>query len=237
VLRDEIERVIRDRDNPSTKQPILLHNMTGKADAMIWQIVNIWEASEPFQKLMQSPAITTPVAQLSDTEHLRIWHDQIQYKPAGAGGQNDWHQDIPYWPSLRSDNMVTAWVALDDVDDENGCMSMVPGSQRWGDQINFLHTLKGKAFDDMPPEFHGYPIRIQRAPVPAGHVHFHHGLTWHGSHANRSNRPRRAIAFHYLTDKTRYNANSKHVMARFIESADGEEVRGEYFPVVWRAQN
>jgi ectoine hydroxylase-related dioxygenase (phytanoyl-CoA dioxygenase family) len=235
VLRDELERVIRDRDNPSAKQPVLLHNMTRKADAMIWQIVNIWEASEPFRKLIEAPLVTQAIGQLSQSKQLRIWHDQIQFKPAGTGGQNDWHQDIPYWPSLRADNMITAWLALDDVDEENGCMSMVPGSHRWGDQIKFLHTLKGRAFDDLPPEFEGKAIRIQRAPVAAGQVHFHHGLTWHGSHANHSSRPRRAIALHYLTDKTRFSGKTTHPMAKFIESAEGEEIRGEHFPIVWSA--
>lgn len=235
VLRNEIDRVIRDREDTSARQPVLLHNMTGRADSMIWQIVNIWEASGPFRELMESPAVTQAVAQLCQSKHLRIWHDQIQFKPAGTGGQNDWHQDIPYWPSLRTDNMVTAWVALDDVDEENGCMSMVPGSHRWGDQIKYLHTLKGRAFDDMPAEFEGKTVQVRRAPVPAGHVHFHHGLTWHGSHANRSTRPRRAIALHYLTETTRYNAKAPHVMSKFIESADGEEVRGQHFPIVWRA--
>jgi len=36
-------------------------------------------------------------------------------------------------------------------------------------------------------------------PVAKGEVHYHHSLTWHGSHQNTSMRPRRAVAIH-LTD-------------------------------------
>jgi phytanoyl-CoA hydroxylase len=237
TLRDEIARVIRDRHDASVKQPVLCHNMTGKEDAAIWQIVNIYDASEPFASLIENTVVTNAVAQLCGAKALRIWHDQIQFKPAGTGGQNDWHQDIPYWPSLRTDNMVTAWVALDDVDEDNGCMSMVPGSHRWGNQIKYLHTLKGHPFDDVPGTFEGHAVEIRRAPVAKGHVHFHHGLTWHGSHANRSNRSRRAIAVHYLTDTTRFNAKGTHIMGKFVESADGEVVHGERFPIVWRSKS
>jgi ectoine hydroxylase-related dioxygenase (phytanoyl-CoA dioxygenase family) len=128
---------------------------------------------------------------------------------------------------------VTAWIALDDVDEENGCMSMVAGSYKWGPNIDFLHTLK--AWDAMPAAFDGHPIEVRTCPAPRGHVHFHHALTWHGSPANRSARPRRAIALHYMTQETRYVAAGDHVMKQFVTVADGEKLAGEHFPLVWKA--
>ncbi|HVU15047.1 MAG TPA: phytanoyl-CoA dioxygenase family protein, partial [Phototrophicaceae bacterium] len=198
VLRDEIMRVIDDRDNPNVKQPLLLHNLNRNSDAMVWQIVNIWEASEPFRKLMYQPEIVSSIAQLMDASEVRLWHDQIQYKPAKIGGVNMWHQDSPYWPILTPmTSEITAWVALDDVAEDNGCMSMVPGSYLWGNNIDFLHTLK--SYDAMPGEFDGHELKVVSCPVNKGEVHFHHALTWHGSHANTSGRPRRAIALHYMS--------------------------------------
>ena len=69
---------------------------------------------------------------------IQIWHDQIQYKPPHHGGINNWHQDAPYWPVLKPETPVTAWIALDDVDESNGCMWMVPGSHKWGNNIEML---------------------------------------------------------------------------------------------------
>ena len=114
----------------------------------MWQIVNIWEASEPFFKLIHNPTIVEEMAQLTQAKVLRIWHDQIQYKPAQTGGVNMWHQDAPLWPILAPMTEVTAWVALDDVDEENGCMSMVPGSHLWGDHMSDLAKLKEKLGND-----------------------------------------------------------------------------------------
>jgi ectoine hydroxylase-related dioxygenase (phytanoyl-CoA dioxygenase family) len=228
-LRDEIERVIRDKD-AGGRQPVRLANL-GKPDAPVWQIVNIWEASEPFQRLVRRADIVRDVAQLTGATELRLWHDQIQYKPATVGGANMWHQDAPYWPIIRPMTQVTAWVALDDVDEGNGCMRMIPGSHRWGNQIDFLHTIKN--FDDMPSEWNGHALEIKSCPVTRGEVHFHHALTWHGSGKNTSGRPRRAIALHYMTQESHFFDGSSHPMKQFVEVAEGEPLRGEHFPLVW----
>jgi ectoine hydroxylase-related dioxygenase (phytanoyl-CoA dioxygenase family) len=142
-----------------------------------------------------------------------------------------WHQDAPYWPILAPMTEVSAWVALDDADVDNGCMSMVPGSHLWGNNIDFIHTLKN--FEDMPSHFNGHEIQVVVCPVKKGEVHFHHALTWHGSHANTSGRPRRAIALHCMTQETRYVASGNHVMKPFVEVADGEMMRGKAFPRIY----
>jgi ectoine hydroxylase-related dioxygenase (phytanoyl-CoA dioxygenase family) len=231
VLRDEMARVVRDQDKRDVPQPVMCKNLTGNPDAPVWQIVNIWEASEPFRHLVSQPTIVQEMAQLTGASALRIWHDQIQYKPASTGGVNMWHQDAPLWPILAPMTEVSAWVALDDVDPENGCMSMVPGSHLWGNNIEFLNTFR--KFDDMPGDFEGKAIEVRPCPVRKGEVHYHHALTWHGSPANTSARPRRAIALHYMTDETRFVASGEHVMKPLVEVADGEVMRGEHFPQVW----
>lgn len=233
-LRAEIDRVIADDNKSDVPQPVLLRNLSPDANAPVWQIVNIWEASAPFKKLIAQPDVVKGLAQLTDATQLRIWHDQIQYKPAQIGGVNMWHQDAPYWPILAPMTEVTGWVALDDVDEENGCMSMVPGSHLWGDNIEFLHTFK--TYEDMPTEFDGHKIQVVRCPVKKGEVHYHHSLTWHGSHANTSGRPRRAIALHYMTQDTRYVASGQHVMKQFVQVDDGELMQGEHFPLVYSAE-
>jgi phytanoyl-CoA hydroxylase len=234
-LCNEMERVLaRFKDNfdeaPQPK-PVLCRNLSKNSANPVWQIVNIYQASEPFRRLVFNRTITEEIAQLSDAKEIRMWHDQIQYKPATTGGVNMWHQDAPYWPVLTPMHQVTAWVALDDVDEANGCMSMVPGSHLWGNQIRFLEALQ--SFDAMPPAFNDHPLAVKTCPVKRGQVHYHHSLTWHGSAANTSNRKRRAIALHYMPAATRYVAAGKHVMQSLISVKDGEPIRGDSFPQVW----
>lgn len=231
VLRSEVFRIIDERDH-LTKRPVLLHNMAGEG-APVWQIVNIWEASDPFFALIHNRTIVEEMAQLTGAKCLRIWHDQIQYKPATTGGVNMWHQDAPLWPILAPMTEVTAWVALDDVDEENGCMSMVPGSHTWGNHMDELAKLP--SFDAMFPEYNGHKVEVRLCPVKKGEVHYHHALTWHGSNSNRSGRPRRAIALHFMTEATRFVASGEHVMKPFVHVSDGEMMEGEHFPLVYSA--
>lgn len=231
-LRAEIDRVIEQRDRKDIPQPVLCHNFTFNDATPVWQIVNIWEASPAFAKLIYHPVIGEEMAQLTGAKTLRIWHDQIQYKPAATGGINMWHQDAPLWPILAPMTEVSAWVALDDVDVDNGCMSMVPGSHFWGDQIEVIRYWKDYV-KDVPKEFQGHKVTVKTCPVRKGEVHYHHALTWHGSHANTSGRKRRAIALHFMTDDTRYVQSGDHCMKPFVEVADGEVMKGKHFPLVW----
>jgi phytanoyl-CoA hydroxylase len=232
VLRAEIERVIAERDDAGKPQPVLCHNMNHDDENAVWQIVNIWEASAPFKDLIANHQIAEEMTQLTGASTLRIWHDQIQYKPARIGGVNMWHQDAPLWPILAPMTEVTAWVALDDVDPENGCMHMVPGSHRWGNHMAWIRN-NVPDWNAMPAEFEGHKVEVRACPVRRGEVHFHHALTWHGSPDNRSGRPRRALAIHFMSNETRYVESGNHVMKQFVEVADGEVMRGEHFPQVW----
>jgi phytanoyl-CoA hydroxylase len=237
-LRAETLRVIRDRKRDDVPQPVVCHNMLGKSDQVVWQIVNIWMASEPFKRAVTDALVSAMVAQLTGARELRVWHDQIQYKPAAEGGVTMWHQDSPYWDILTPKHQqVTAWIALDDVDVDNGCMRMVPGSHRWGDDAQpFLHSLK--RFEEMEEhvsEWRGHAVKVLPCPVARGEVHFHHSLTWHGSNANRSGRPRRAIAVHYATDQTVFAGTGTHIMRRFVTSDAMQPLTGEAFPLVWSA--
>jgi hypothetical protein len=64
------------------------------------QIVNIWQASAAFERRLHDSTVTSDVARLLDASELRVWHDQIQYKPDRTGGETPWHQDSPAWPPL-----------------------------------------------------------------------------------------------------------------------------------------
>jgi len=239
ILRDELARVIQDKDNSSVAQPVCLNNI-GSEEAQVWQIVNIWEASEPYQNLVHHPVIADEVAQLLGAQEVRLWHDQIQYKPAGKGGVNFWHQDSLYWPIVTpKTTQVTAWIALDDVDEENGCMWMVPNSQAWGDHIDYLHSLKPTGFRSMPETYQGRSSKRKPCPVPKGSVHYHHALTWHGSDENLSNRPRRAIALHFMDEQTTYiPTGRRHPMDAFVSGlSEGDRLVGDHFPLVWQNEH
>ncbi len=240
-LREEMQTVMEGR---SKNAPVLNRNLLdpnakteyGAAPAgkqVVVQIVNIWEASEAFLEHARNPLITEAVARLcNNTDMLRIWHDQIQYKPPHIGGPTHWHQDFPAWPVLQPADLVSAWTALDDAEIENGAMWMVPGSHRWGRVP--LQTADN--FDPRPdaaflPE--GVTCKAEPVIVKKGEVAFHHCMTWHGSPCNKSSRPRRAIAVHYMPGYTIYAPTRPHPVEKHVQVKAGEVLAGEKFPVVY----
>ena len=246
ALRDELDRVIaRGKEGfaAGEPRPVRIANLAaGNESGEVWQIVNIWEASAAFERLLYLKPITEGISRLAHHGDIQIWHDQVQYKPAHHGGINNWHQDAPYWPVIRPATPVTAWIALDDVDVTNGCMWMVPGSHKWGNQIELLQNNAHAQFFDIGKNFTPPPgaeidgVRVVPWPVRKGEVSFHHSMTWHGSHENRSERPRRAIALHFMTGDAQFVACGSHPMKQFIELQDGAFMRdaGEHFPQVVR---
>ena len=242
--------------------PVSFRSFSGSADPESrpnWQIVNTWEASEAFHRLIFHPKIVSAISQLTRANDLMVWHDQVQYKPADYGGSTGWHQDAPLWPSVLPNTMITAWVPMDDVEPANGAMWMLPGSHTWGDQHKVgsiaaasirdgspLADLEG--FGDLqldsfsPPALPGSrPVSSPRpCPVRRGQVHFHHSLTWHGSPNNSSRNRRRAIGIHYMTGDTFFVASGGHLMQKFVNEhgaiGDGGPMleAGPHFPQVMR---
>lgn len=120
----------------------------------------------------------------------------LYFKPAGARGQA-LHQD-QFYLRAQPGTCVAAWLALDDCDEENGCMQVVPGSHQWP----LLCTIEAditQSFTDVtvpiPPG-----AEVKPCIMKAGDVMFFHGLLVHGSYPNTSpDRFRRALIGHYLT--------------------------------------
>jgi phytanoyl-CoA hydroxylase len=234
ALRARLDEVLAGR---SVAQPEAKRNLLGDdAERVVIQVVNIWEADDLFERHLYNPVICGMVARLMATNTVRVWHDQVQVKPAKIGGPTDWHQDHPYWPVIQPADLVSAWVALDDADEENGCMWMVPGSHRWGPHKG--GTIGTNPDDFRPaPDLSLLPEGIDVTPVPcpvrAGEVMFHHCLTWHGSPPNHSERARPGIAVHYMPGHTRYVPHGSHLVERRITVEPGEILSGEFFPTVW----
>ncbi len=119
----------------------------------------------------------------------------LYFKPPGARGQA-LHQD-QYYLRAQPGTCTAAWLALDDCDEANGCLEVVPGSQSW-ELLCTTEADTSLSFTDvtvpLPPG-----VRSQPVPVRAGDVLFFNGQLVHGSGPNRSaDRFRRSLIGHYI---------------------------------------
>lgn len=132
--------------------------------------------------------------------------DMLIYKQPGHPHETPWHQDasyseLPFAPAGAAVPLgaLQFWVALDDVDTENGCMHFVPRRQH---TLLQHHVASGDpddpgrllALDD--PETQLDLSTAVAAPLRAGGCTIHSYGTPHYTPPNRSTtRPRRAYIF------------------------------------------
>ena len=164
------------------------------------QIMEMWRFDEEFRKLLYHKPLLDIAESLIGTD-IQLFHDQALYKPAYHGGEVHWHQDNGYWRCEPAD-LVSIWIALDDADEENGCMNVIPGSHLEG---LAAHGRAVSTKGNLPAllQVEADARRAVPVPVAAGHAMVHHCMTLHQTHPNRSPRDRRAMVIHYMPAGTR----------------------------------
>lgn len=159
---------------------------------------------------------------LGETVILR--HSHFFAKLPGDGMRVSWHQDASYWP-LTPSKVVSAWLAIDDVDLGNGAMQVIPGSHlraqvEFRDSTADEHNVLNQTVEN--PEEHGDPpVALE---LKAGQISLHSDWVLHGSEPNESNRRRCGLAMRYLSRDVRaYNGwNENSIICR------GEEPTGHW---------
>ena len=159
---------------------------------------------------MIDPRVNAHLTALEGSEPFAV-QTMVYFKPPGGRGQN-LHQDNMYL-LVKPGTCIAAWLALDDMDEENGCMVLVPGTKDLP-MICQVETpgLSANQWGDfetpLPPGMQAVPAIMNR-----GDVLFFNGNVIHGSYKNRSaDRFRRSMIGHYI-------------------AAEAKQVAKYYFPV------
>ena len=184
-------------------------------------------ASRAIGDLLRYPALGRLAAELTGAERVQVWWVQLLVKPslpAGAVAATNvgWHQDRYYWSVWEEgSDLFTAWIALSDVQEESGAMRFVRGSHRWGllpANDFFAQDIAGQKQAFPVPagaEWHEVP-----AILPPGGVSFHDDYTLHASGPNISGSPRRSLAVHLRTERSRPVDNARTGLAAFIDDLE-----------------
>jgi hypothetical protein len=208
-------------------------NEADDPENVLFHALGAWRIEPGFHDLLWSPALLAPAAQLIDGA-VRFWHDQLFCKPARHGGVVAWHQDYSYWTRTQPMEHLTCFIALDDCDEENGCLQYVPGSHRWPllpitGLANDMDAIRTVLSPEQKGQFHPTPARLKR-----GEASFHHPLTVHGSRENRSDRPRRATVVNVFRDGVR-SASDEPLLEGVPAIPSGQPMGGPFFPLLYEA--
>lgn len=193
------------------------------------QRVNVWRDNESVRKFVFAKRMADAARKLAGVEHVRLWHDQALYKMPEGSKPTAFHQDFPYWP-MNEDGALSVWIALNDVDEQNGAMSFIPGTHKLGklDPIDLVNPQDIFSFAPKGSIQNPDPVM---AKLPAGSCTFHNGLTFHGAGANTTDQPRRAMVIIYMPDGTTYSGK-RHICTNDLNLEVGAPLTGETFPLL-----
>jgi non-haem Fe2+, alpha-ketoglutarate-dependent halogenase len=126
-----------------------------------------------------------------------VWSSSFMIKDAGDGAYASWHQDS-HGTRLQGNQMVSAWIALEEVDTGNGAMRVIPRSHHDGhrphgkrrDMLNLV--ILGEQIDAVDEDA---AVDIVLRP---GEMSLHHLHVIHGSPPNTSDRSRIGYAIRYF---------------------------------------
>src|ERR1700743_2233555 len=164
------------------------------------QIMNLWRCDESVKKFVLSKRLAKIAADLMEVENVRLYHDQALFKEPG-GGPTPWHQDQYYWP-IDTNNTITMWMPLVDIDIEMGMLTFASGSFTKGAIFDFeISDESESAFDDYVKKGQ-FPISRAKT-MKAGDATFHRGFTIHNATGNNSDKMREVMTIIYIADGAR----------------------------------
>jgi phytanoyl-CoA hydroxylase len=185
--------------------PVALAELTGNLDRYIREVVPRLPDGDAFyddrsrpetlkqlNRIQQDPffaqylkhPLWTRAAESLLGEPVRVQGAEWFNKPPNTQHPTPPHQDNYYF-CLTPPQVLTMWLALDPVDEENGCLRYIKKSHQR--PIRPHHRTKTLGFSQGIADY-GDRDREEEVPVPAspGDVLIHHGNTIHRADPNRS---------------------------------------------------
>ncbi|MDA8766298.1 phytanoyl-CoA dioxygenase family protein [Candidatus Pelagibacter sp.] len=200
-IRDEIELIEKE-------MPEELEN-SGRYNAHL--------ISPLLDEVTHNPKILDAVESLID-EDILVCGTTLFIKNPNEKGFVSYHQDAKYI-GLEPHNWVTAWVAITDSNEHNGCMRMWSGSHKdhlkeHDQKFNQGNLLtRGQTVQNVPKE------KTTPLVLKAGQMSLHHPTTVHGSDINKSDD--RRIGF---VIQSYIGANVKQVLGKnSVQIARGKD--------------
>jgi non-heme Fe2+,alpha-ketoglutarate-dependent halogenase len=147
-------------------------------------------------EMAHHPAILDAVESIIGPDIL-LFHAQWFIKEPNTPNFVSLHQDSAYWGLDRPEG-VSAWIAFEDSDPENGCMQVIPDTHKvllaHVDKIEPTNMLwRGQTVASALDEG-----KIVNLTLKAGEMSLHHARIVHGSGPNRSGRRRIGYSVRYI---------------------------------------
>lgn len=175
-------------------------------ESTLKQLQDIQHYSSYFEKILKGSQFEKVASALLED---KVIGKNLEYfnKPPRIGKPTPPHQDAYYF-MLNPPVAITMWLALEDADEENGCVRYIKGSHLTGMRTHGRTKTLGFSqgiIDYGEADF----ARETAFPAQAGDLLIHHAMTIHRADGNESSRSRRALGFIYFGESAREDLEAK----------------------------
>lgn len=220
ALRSELEQLVKDSAKVTENDNIYdLEPSHTSQQPRVRRIKEPQNVMPSVAALMRKPELVAILTQLIGPG-IRFQTAKLNMKSAGFGAAVEWHQDWAFYPHTN-DDLLAVGVMLDDVEDINGPMQVIPGSHKGKIYDHHADGYFCGAIDPLKNR-----ISIDSA-VPlkgtAGSLTFHHVRAIHGSALNKSDRSRNFLLYQFTAN----DAWPLTEPVRDLEEYDARIIAGE----------
>jgi ectoine hydroxylase-related dioxygenase (phytanoyl-CoA dioxygenase family) len=203
-----------------------------------------WTRIAEFETVIRESEVASVAAQLMQSTRVQMFHDHVLVKEPGTSKATPWHQDSPYY-FVDGQQNVSFWSPLDPVDQAG--LRCVAGSHRWPKMVLPTRWLSNEGFypdDSMyipvpDPDSDPQSFKVVEWKMAPGDVVAFNFRCLHGARGNLSNLRRRAFSLRLLGDDARYITRAGPTSPPFPghQMQDGEELRKDWFPIIYPSQS
>ena len=210
-VNDKIEKFIREKVPAMAVGHVMYEDKSNAATLKQMQDLNLYD---PYFEAMLSKSSFKEMAEMLLEEKVTGKTFEYFNKPPKIGKPTPPHQD-GYYFKIKPANAVTMWMALEDVDSENGC----------------LHYIKGSHLKELRPHSRTQTVGFSQGitdygkeedietsiPANPGDLLIHHALTIHRADGNTSNsRTRKAIGLIYFGESAKEDVEAKAAYQKIL---------------------
>ncbi|GAA2100101.1 hypothetical protein GCM10009841_14510 [Microlunatus panaciterrae] len=209
ALTEKVDRIAAELvaagliDDPLTDAPFpvrLARLFEGLAPEHFLEFGRSWrDRIAGYHTLMSNPKILDAVESLIGPEIFSNPVYNVRPKvPRIAAGAVPWHQDKSYWPDANSNPVITVWISFVDATLENGCLHVLPRTQKQKVLPFHQEEYSGTGFLTVDVEGLAAGKSRERAlPVRAGTAILFNDRLVHSSTPNNADHVRWSVDLRY----------------------------------------
>ena len=216
TLRGECQRFIDERDREMDRLGVDTLDLDHRGSRYF---VHAYGKSPAVERFLLSSDLMVQIAQEALGDTVYLFNEQYVVKAAERGMKFGWHQDSGFIDYAHRP-YLTCWIALDDMTEANGTVSLLPYSRAGTRDV--VEHVRDPESNDMVGYFGDDPG--DPVIVPAGSIACFSTTLFHRSGANTTDRMRRVYVAQYSAEPILSQDGSRPRMLAQPLLVDGRRV-------------